>query len=241
MTFSDESYNLRIEFDQKGCELAQSQIEKMETSLGTLRKLVEAFPVSNLYITVVHHDPSKDYHVKTSLALSGKTLFTGDRDVDVHPAFERCIRKLVQKVRTYKKRMSQDSELAKLAEGTHQLVKPSAELDLAKIQSAVDEQDYAGFRQTLDMFDSSLRQRVGRWLQRYPEIESKLGDNFQIDDIVEEVFLNAFEEFPTRSHDVPPGEWLEHLIDPSVQAILQSPDEEFANISFARSMREVGL
>jgi hypothetical protein len=52
------------------------------------------------------------------------------------------------------------------------------------------------------------------------------------------VFLNAFEQFPNHSRDVPPGEWLEQLIDPSVQAILQSPDEEFANISFVRSMRE---
>ena len=43
MTFSDKSYNLRIEFDQKGCELSQGQIEKMESVLETLRKLVEKF------------------------------------------------------------------------------------------------------------------------------------------------------------------------------------------------------
>jgi hypothetical protein len=177
--------------------------------------------------------------VKTSLALSGKTLFTGDRDVEVHPAFERCIRKLVQKVRSFKARMQKDSELAKQAEGTHQMVTPSVEFDISEIQTAFDDQDYFRFRQSLYAFDGSLRQRVGRWLQRYPEIESRLGADFQVDDIIEEVFLNAFEVFPSRSHDVPPGDWLEHLIDPAVQAILQAPDEEFANISFVRSMREV--
>lgn len=237
MTFSDQSYNLRIEFDQKGCDLPLGEIEKMETSLKTLGKVVERFPISNLYITVICHEPSQDFHVKTSLALPGKTLFTGDRDSQAYPAYERCIRKLVQKVRSYKKRMSYDSELAKQYDGTHQSVVPSGEFDLPTIQSAIADQDYWAFRQGLDVFDEPLRKRVGRWLQRYPEIESQLDAGFQIDDIVEEVFLNAFEKFPSRSHDVPPGKWLEHLIDPSVQAILQSPDEEFANISFARSMR----
>ena len=86
------------------------------------------------------------------------------------------------------------------------------------------------------MFESPLHERVGRWIQRYPEIESRLGDSITIADIVEEVFLNAFEQFPQRPQEVPPGEWFEGLIDVSVQALLQSPDEEFANISFARSL-----
>lgn len=57
MTFSDTSYNLRIELDQKGCELPQDQIENMESALATLGKVVEKFPVSNLYITVIRHEP----------------------------------------------------------------------------------------------------------------------------------------------------------------------------------------
>ncbi len=240
MTYSDQSYNLRIELDQKGCELAAADIEKMESTLDTLRKLVERFPVSNLYITVVRHAKPQDFHVKTSLALPGRTLFTGDRDVDVHSAFDRCTGKLIQKVKSFKATMEKDAELTKQAEGTHQIVSPSGQLDLDELQQAIDEMDYVRFRQSLSGFEASLRQRVGRWLQRYPEIESRLDVDFQIDDILEEVFLNAFEQFPSHSHDVPPGDWLESLIDPSVQAILQFPDEEFANISFARSMREVG-
>ena len=88
------------------------------------------------------------------------------------------------------------------------------------------------------MFEGSLRARVGRWIQRNPEIESRLDEDFRIDDLVEEVFLTGFERFSARSHDVPPGQWLEQLIDPSVQAILQSPDEEYANISVIRSAAE---
>ncbi len=85
MPYSDESYDLRIELDTKGFELSADTIAHMEEDLDTLRKLVADFPVSNLYITIVHHKRSDDFHVKTSLALPGKTLFTGERDVHVHP------------------------------------------------------------------------------------------------------------------------------------------------------------
>ena len=41
MKFSDQSYNLRIELDTKGCELSPSEVEDMEEDLDTLRDLVE--------------------------------------------------------------------------------------------------------------------------------------------------------------------------------------------------------
>jgi ribosome-associated translation inhibitor RaiA len=238
MKYSDESYNLRIELDQQGSDLTAQQIEKMENSLETLRRLTERFPVSNLYIDVVFHKRSQDYHVKISLALPGKKLFTGERDFEVQPAFESCVRKLVKKVAAYKERMGHQSELAKQVAGTHQTVDSASDFDIAAIEHAVAEGDYRKFRSNLAMFEGSLRARVGRWIQRNPEIESRLDEDFRIDDLVEEVFLTGFERFSARSHDVPPGQWLEQLIDPSVQAILQSPDEEYANISFIRSAAE---
>ena len=90
------------------------------------------------------------------------------------------------------------------------------------------------------MFEGSLRRRVGRWLQRYPEIESELGETITISDVVEDVFLHAFDSYSERSRSVPPGEWLESLIDSSVQALIQAPDEEFANISYSRAILERG-
>lgn len=238
MPYSDESYDLRIELDTKGCDLSAGEITKLEDSLDTLRKLVKDFPVANLYITIVHHSRSNDYHVKTSLALPGKTLFTGDRDVLVHPAFERCVGKLAKKVAAYKQRMHGEAKRAKQVEGTHQTIMPTRVLDIERLSEAVEKNDYVAFRRAADMFEEPLNERIGRWIQRYPEIEARLGDSITIADIVEEVFLNAFEQFAQRREDVPPGEWFEGLIDSSVQALLQSPDEEFANISFARSLLE---
>ncbi|PAY20038.1 hypothetical protein CKO51_08040 [Rhodopirellula sp. SM50] len=234
MTFSDESYNLRIELDTKGCELSADEIEDMELDLHTLRNLVADFPVSDLHITVVHHQKARDYHVKTSLGLSGKMLFTGERHHKVHPAFESCIRKLTKKVRAYKRQMRVGEEAEKLAAGTRHDVAPLGEINVESIVQAVGDDDYQQFRREMDVFESSLASRISHWIERYPEIGSRLEHPFQVSDIVEEVFLNAFDCFAERSHDIPPGQWLESLIDPSVQALLQSPDEEYERIQFAK-------
>ena len=234
MTFSDESYNLRIELDTKGCELTPEQIEDMEVDLDTLQNLVKDFPLSDLHITVVHHAKANDYHVKTSLSLSGKKLFTGERHARVHPAFESCIRKLTKKVRAYKRELRDGEDAEKLASGTRHAVDPIGVVNVNTLEIAVKEQDYASFRRAIDVFESSLASRISHWIERYPEIEASVNHNIAVSDIVEEVFLNAFDRFERRSHDVPPGQWLESLIDPSVQALIQSPDEEYQRIQFAK-------
>ena len=105
-----------------------------------------------------------------------------------------------------------------------------------RLNQAVDRDDYAEFRRAADVFEKGLTERIGRWVQRYPELESSLGETVTISDIVEDVFLNAFDQFTKRPEEVPPGKWIEHQIDPTVQALIQSPDEEFAKISFARAI-----
>ncbi|MGI9473598.1 MAG: HPF/RaiA family ribosome-associated protein [Rubripirellula sp.] len=236
MTFSDQSYNLRIELDTKGCELTANEIANMEDDLHTLKNQVEDFPISDLHVTVVHHGRGDDYHVKTSLRLPSRTLFTGERDTNVHPAFESCIRKLTKKVRAYKRQMRVGSEATKQAEGTRQEVRPSGQLNLERLVVAQASNDFVEFRHELDVFAESLQDRIGRWIKRYPQIQAELGHTLATSDVVEEVFLNAFERFEGRSHHVSPGDWLESLIDPSVQAILQSPDAEFERISYAKSL-----
>ncbi len=234
MTFSDESYNLRIELNTKGCELTPQEIEDMEVDLDTLSQLVEDFPVSDLHITVVYHHKAHDYHVKTSLGLSGKKLFTGERHAKFHPAFESCIRKLTKKVRAHKRGMRVGEVAEKLASGTRHEVSPAGEINVAGLVQAVKADEYADFRREIDLFEPSLASRISHWVERYPEIANRLDHPFQVSDIVEEVFLNAFDRFDERPHNTPPGQWLEQLIDPSVQALLQSPDEEYERIQFAR-------
>ncbi len=236
--FRDESYNLRIELDSKHSDVTPDMIKKMETGLNPLRELVKDFPISDLYITIIKHPRSSDYHVKLALVLTGKTLFTGERHELMYPAFERCVRKLVQKVRAYKESLEDAEERSKHEKGTYQDVQPDFGPDMDQLEKAVQAGDYNDFRVALFGYEEPVRKRVGRWLQRYPELEAEVGQSLQIRDLVEEVFLNAFEQFSDRRLDQSLSEWLESLIDPSMQEVLENPEEEKANIEFVRSLRE---
>lgn len=239
MKFSDESYNLRIKLDTKNCELSAAERRAIEQALNPLRKLVRDFPVADLYITVDYPARSGDYHVKTSLVLTGKTLFTGDRGRQHYPPFERCVRKLVHKVEAYKESLSNKPETSKQREGTHHDVLPSQEPDAAAFEEAAARGDYGAFHAATFVYEDAMRNRIGRWIERYPDVAAMLDRRFTIDDFIEEVFLNAFEQYGQRPASVRMGQWLEDLIDPSIRALQQDPDLEKENIEFARSSREV--
>jgi len=100
--------------------------------------------------------------------------------------------------------------------------------------------DYRTFRTALAGYEEWLRKRVGRWIQRYPEAEARIGRGLAIGDVLEAVYLNAFEQFSRRPKAVPFHEWLDELIDPSLKAHLKHPDEERASASFARTVRQMG-
>ena len=237
MQYSDESYNLRIELDTKNCELSASELEKMTAGLAPLREPLKNFPVTDLYITVEYTEPTEHYHVKTALVLSGKTLFTGDDDTEHYPAFHRCVRKLVGKVSAYKGDLEGTPELSKQQKGTHHDVVPDREPDAEQLNRAIAEGDYATFREALFVYEEPVRKRVGRWVSRYPEVDAQLGDHITLADIVEEVFLNAFERWDARPQALRLGVWLEQLIDPSIKVLLKDRVAEMENISFARSLR----
>ncbi len=236
MRFSDNSHNLRIELDTEDYECTAEQIAHLERTLDILREPVRDFPVSDLYIDIKFHPRSHDFRVKTALVLTGRTLATGDLDENLHPAFERCVRKLLQRVQEYKANLANEPELSKHRKGTYQTVVPSQEPDGAMLQEAVESGDYARFREATFIYEEAVRKRIGRWISRYPELAPQVGEEIALADIVEEVFLNAFERYDERPEQVRMGEWLEQLIDPSIKLLLKSPDEEMQNISFARTL-----
>jgi ribosome-associated translation inhibitor RaiA len=233
-----DGHTLRIELDTKHCNLSATEIAQMERDLGTLSRCAKDFPVSDLYVAVIHHPRTQDFHVKTALVLSGRTLFTGDHDVLMHPAYERCIGKLVRKVQAYKSRMSGDAEVSHAEEGTAFRIEPTSVPDGEAIARAVSEDDYEVFRRACDVYEEPVRKSVGRWIQRYPKLNAEIGENLPIADIVEEVFLNAFEQFDSKPQNVPMSDWLDSLIDPSLTALTQRPDDELDNVSFVRSWLE---
>lgn len=234
MRNGNQATQLRIDADWGNYKISEAEREKMDTDLSALRKLVENFPVAELKIEVLH--PS-DIQISTSLRLPATTLFTADHDRKLHPAWERCVRKLMHKVTAYKERLENKPVYEKEAQGTLHDVRPAMEPDPQELEEAVADLDYVRFRKALAVYEESLEARVGRWVQRFPEAQTRLGTRLMISDIVEEVYLNAFERFGER----PPirlGEWLEELIDPSLQILLTHPEEK-ENLSFIESAKEI--
>ena len=88
-----------------------------------------------------------------------------------------------------------------------------------------------------EAWEEWLRKRVGRWVQRYPQAEARVGGSLRLGDLVEEVLLNGFERYTRRPTAVPFSEWLDSLIDPSLKALLRHPDDERENVNMARTLR----
>jgi ribosome-associated translation inhibitor RaiA len=240
MRYSDESYNLRVEIDAKQFELSPDDARRLHDGLSPLDRLVEDLPVSDLYVTIFHHPRgSPEYQVKTALVLPAKTLFSSATDASLHPAFVKCVANLVQQVTAYKRTRDNADQRDKHRKGTYQEVVPSREPDAGRLEAAVRAGDYAQFRRAAYPYEESLRKRVGRWLGRYPEAEEKVGTDLAIADVVEAVFLNAFEGYEKRPGGVRLGRWLENLIDAAVKGLLQNPEAELEYISFARSLRDL--
>jgi ribosome-associated translation inhibitor RaiA len=237
MTYSDETYDLRIETDWGQYRITPAESAKMDTDLDTLRKLVADFPVSDLKIEIKKQSSGR-IHVGTSLRLPARTLFTADEDVQMHPAWDRCIRKLIHKVTAYKEKLANKPTYSKEIQGTVHNVSPTMDPAMEDVERAAHELDYPAFRQALGVYEGSLEARVGRWVERYPVVARRLGDGLAISEIVEEVYLNAFERYGER----PPlrlGEWLEGLIDPSVRMLAEDRAGEKENLSFIQTAKEV--
>ena len=240
MRYSDESYNLRIELDTKQFELSPEEADRLQSTLSPLGKLTDGLPMSELYVTIFHHPRGgPEYQVKTALVLPAKTLFSSDTDSSFHPPLERCVTNLVQQVTAYKQSQSHADQLDKHRKGTYQDVIASRGPDGDEVSAAVRKGDYTAFRIATFPFEESLRKRVGRWVGRYPEVQDKIGTDLAIADVVEAVFLNAFEKYDERPQNIRFGQWLESLIDGSLKELLQNPDEMQENISFARTLRDL--
>jgi hypothetical protein len=236
MAIKNQPGNLRINLDSKDFRLSETERQKFDTDLETLRKAVACFPDPELKIEL---SQQSYYRVRTSLILPSRTLFTADEDRDLHPAWERCIRKLVGKVQALKETLGNKPTYSKEAEGTLHDVRPAMEPDAEQLNRAIADLDYVAFRNAMAVYEEAVERRVGRWAQRYPIVEDRLGDGLAISEIVEEVFLNAFEKYGERPANLRLGEWLASLIDPSIKALVDDPSFEKENLSYIESAKEI--
>jgi ribosome-associated translation inhibitor RaiA len=237
MRYSEDTSALRIRLDVHQGTVSPGEFQKMKASLDSLQKAVEKFPISDLHVLVEHNERSNDYSVKTSLLLTGGTLVASEHAPQAFTAFEQCVNILLNQVKDYKNRLGGVPERQKQEKGTHQALNPTVDPDPTALAAAVAAADYNAFREATFGYEDAVRRRIGRWMERSPDTDAQIGRTVQIGDVVEEVFLMAFDRYEHRPKDVRFGDWLEGLIDPAVKQLLAHPDEELENVNMARTSR----
>ncbi len=146
---------------------------------------------------------------------------------------------MIRRIEHYKSTMSGEPEQARVAAGTTMEVEPNRPMDGKQVVAAIESGDYTEFRKAMHPIEESLRNRVGRWVQRYPQIQAKIGTRFTIADIVEETFMLAFDRYGDWQPEMFFGQWIETLIDPAMKAIAHDPEGELEAISFQRTWSEM--
>jgi len=242
MQYSADLDHLQVAIQPVECDIPAEERTRLQTFLTPLGGAVNDFPTADLGIKVIHHPRSQVYHVEFKLKLPDQTLFTGEEDAYLDAAFQRGVRKLLRKVETHKEHPNRSAlEAAERRADLDRDVVAPEDPAAGPLAEAVQRGDYWAFRTALAGDEEWLRKRVGRWVQRYPDAEAQVGRKLLLGDLLEEVYLNAFERFRQRPTDVRLSEWLDHLIDPSLKTLLRHPDEEHENASLARTVRQAPL
>ncbi len=105
--------------------------------------------------------------------------------------------------------------------------------DAGPIGRAVQAGDYRAFRIAMAAYEEWLRKRVGRWVQRFPDAEERIGRDIFIGDLIEEVYLRAFEEYAAPADGAALSDWLDKLIDPALQETVRKPADTHEEASLA--------
>jgi hypothetical protein len=227
----------KITLDVHQYRLTPVAEQMLRRTLDALTPQVEHFPVADLRVLIAGNARNNDVSIKLTLLLPGTTLVASETDAGPQPACERCLNSLLEELGAYKERLGRVPERQKLEKGTHQQLHPAVIIDAQAVAAAMQASDYPAFRTALLPYEEGLRKLVGRWVQRYPDFEAQIGRRVAIADLVEDVFLLAFEGYERRPADVPLGTWLEGLIDPALKQLQRDRDAELENIAMARSAR----
>jgi hypothetical protein len=70
-------------------------------------------------------------------------------------------------------------------------------------------------------------------------LQEGVGKTFEIADVVEEIFLLAFEQYEYRPTQVALHDWLDGLIDPAVKDFSDEQDDRLA-VSYAQTLAGQG-
>jgi hypothetical protein len=233
-----DKYHLGLAIDTQECHIPEDVQSLMQPVIDRVGHAVEGFPESHLSVTVVYHPGADIYHAQAKLNVPGETFMTGAREEYIDAAIRHSLEKIAQRAESY--RDDPDRDAVVQARRDVELSDVDAvpmDAESGELGRAVQNNDYRAFRQAMLHQEEPLRKRVGRWVQRYPQVQELIGLKFEIADLVEEVFLLAFERYPDRPTHLTMHEWLDSLIDPAVKSFWYDPDDRDA-VSFAKTLAD---
>jgi ribosome-associated translation inhibitor RaiA len=229
-------HKLQIHFDTHECQPAPAEFARMSDDLDSLARQVGDFPQADLRVVIEWNRRDNEFVVKIALLLPGETLVTSDHDTVLHAAFRRALDSLELRFKGYHERLGGvDARQQRVEAAKHQPTTEVGPLDQVALDAAVASRDYPAFRAAIAPYEDWLRLRVGRWVERYPDVQARMGRDFDVLDLSEGVFLAAFEQHPHRHAEVRYRDWLEGLIDPTVKAFEHDAASEMENVNMARS------
>lgn len=237
MPFAEPTFD--TDLDVEGFTPTDAETQNIAAEVDRIRPLVQEFPTQILHINLEYNANSEEYEVKLALVLPGQTFATGDVSEVWEQSLEKSVQKMIRRIEHYKSAMSGEPEQAHIAAGTTMEVEPNRRMDGKQVVAAVESGNYAEFRKAMYPIEASLRDRVGRWVQRYPQIQAKIGTRITIADIVEETFMLAFDRYNDWQPEMFFGQWIETLIDPAMKGIAHDPEGELETISFQRTWNQM--
>src|SRR5438105_12011318 len=178
--------HLRLEINTVDCDIPADERARLQSLLAPLAEAVSDWPAPALAVKAIFHLKSRAYHVEFKLSLPGRTLFTSEADAYLDSALARCAHKLVNRVQDYKEHpdrgaAERDEKRAALDRDVVAPEDPAS----GPLADAVQAGDYRAFRTRLAGYEEWLRKRVGRWVQRYPQAEARVGRRLLLGDLVE--------------------------------------------------------
>jgi len=229
MQFVDERHHLQVHVVTQDCQLPADERLRLQPSFDRLEEAVGDLASAELWLNTVYHLKSQQYRAQAKLKLPGKTIHAGEQNAYLDTALLRSLERVIHRVEAYQD--SPDRRAVEQAERraplNGEIIAP-VEADAGVLGRSVQEADYASFRRALFSHEEYVRLRVGRWIQRYPDVEELIDQSFSIADLVEEVFLLAFERYPERPTHISLHQWLDSLIDPAVKSFWHHPDDRAA-------------
>jgi hypothetical protein len=219
---------LPLEVKTTNCNLPADERTRIQPWLNSMAESLRGIPQPALDLHLAQHGHEKPFSAELRLKLPGRSLFVRERSPYLDEALVRGLTRLQRKVDSFLRDANGELAEAKRRETVDETLIALPDPEEGPLADAVAAGDYRTFRRLLSSHEIWLDKRAGRWLQRSPEVEAQVGNVFLVSDVVEEVYLHAFERFLQRSRDVPLSEWLESLIEPSIRALLEDPDERDA-------------